>query len=69
MSPVGGLVYYISSPGSLAEAAASPVHALFYVAFMLASCALFSITWIEVGLTACLCGWVYGWMDGCHALQ
>lgn len=47
-SPVGGLVYYISPPHSLAEAAGNPVHTLFYVAFMLGACALFSITWIEV---------------------
>ena len=46
--PVGGLVYYITPPHSLTEAAANPVHTLFYVAFMLSACALFSITWIEV---------------------
>lgn len=46
--PVGGLVYYITPPHSLTEAAANPIHTLFYVAFMLAACALFSITWIEV---------------------
>lgn len=48
MHPVGGFVYYISPPGSLAEAATSPVHTLFYVGFMLGACALFSKTWIEV---------------------
>ena len=48
MHPVGGFVYYISPPASLAEAATSPVHTLFYVGFMLGACALFSKTWIEV---------------------
>ena len=48
MHPVGGLVYYISPPHSLAEVAANPLHALVYVAFMLSACALFSKTWIEV---------------------
>lgn len=48
MVPVGGLVYYITPPHSLSEAAANPIHTLFYVAFMLSACALFSITWIEV---------------------
>jgi len=48
MVPVGGLVYYISPPQSLAEAAANPLHTMMYVAFMLTVCALFSITWIEV---------------------
>ena len=48
MHPVGGLVYYISAPHSLAQVAANPLHALVYVAFMLGACALFSKTWIEV---------------------
>jgi protein transport protein SEC61 subunit alpha len=46
--PVGGLVYYITPPSSLAEMAANPFHALFYLTFMLTACALFSKTWIEV---------------------
>lgn len=46
--PVGGLVYYISPPSSLSDVAANPLHALFYLAFMLTACALFSKTWIEV---------------------
>lgn len=48
LSPVGGLVYYITPPSSLADVAANPFHALVYTAFMLAACALFSKTWIEV---------------------
>ncbi|WOL12785.1 protein transport protein Sec61 subunit alpha-like [Canna indica] len=35
------------SPG-LADMAANPFHALFYIVFMLSACALFSKTWIEV---------------------
>lgn len=46
--PVGGLVYYISPPSSLSDIAANPLHAIFYLAFMLTACALFSKTWIEV---------------------
>lgn len=46
--PVSGLVYYISPPRSLTEVADNPLHALFYLAFMLSACALFSKTWIEV---------------------
>lgn len=46
--PVGGIAYYISPPHSLAEIVADPFHALFYLVFILASCALFSKTWIEV---------------------
>jgi len=46
--PVGGLAYYVSPPTSLADIAYDPFHALFYMAFILTACALFSKTWIEV---------------------
>lgn len=46
--PVGGIAYYISPPHSLAEIIGDPFHAVFYLVFILASCALFSKTWIEV---------------------
>ncbi|VVA29358.1 PREDICTED: transport [Prunus dulcis] len=46
--PVGGLAYYVTAPSSLADMAANPFHALFYLVFMLSACALFSKTWIEV---------------------
>jgi len=45
---VGGLAYYVSPPQSLTEIVSDPVHALFYITFILAACALFSKTWIEV---------------------
>merc|ERR1711904_225653 len=46
--PVGGIVYYISPPNSFADIWEDPIHALFYVAFVLLSCALFSKMWIDV---------------------
>jgi len=46
--PVGGLVYYLSPPTSLAEIIADPIHAIIYVTFILTACALFSKTWIQV---------------------
>merc|ERR1719321_373588 len=46
--PVGGIVYYISPPHSFWEIWEDPIHAMFYVSFVLLSCALFSKTWIEV---------------------
>jgi len=46
--PVGGLAYYISPPHSFLDIWDDPIHALFYVAFVLISCALFSRTWIDV---------------------
>jgi len=46
--PVGGLAYYISPPGSMSAILVDPFRAIFYIAFILTSCALFSKTWIEV---------------------
>merc|ERR1712157_598538 len=46
--PVGGIAYYISPPSSFAEIIYDPFHAVFYLVFILTSCALFSKTWIEV---------------------
>lgn len=46
--PIGGLAYYISPPGTGSEIFADPFRALFYVAFVLTACALFSRTWPEV---------------------
>jgi len=46
--PVGGLAYYVSPPTTLAEIMYDPFHTIFYIAFILTSCALFSKTWIEV---------------------
>jgi len=46
--PVGGIAYYISPPHSFAEIIYDPFHAVFYLVFILTSCAIFSKTWIEV---------------------
>jgi protein transport protein SEC61 subunit alpha len=46
--PVSGLAYYISPPQSFTELFRDPIHAVFYLVFILSSCALFSKTWIEV---------------------
>lgn len=46
--PVSGLAYYISPPHTLGEIGRDPIHAIFYILFILASCAIFSKTWIEV---------------------
>merc|ERR1711959_613062 len=46
--PVGGLVYYIPPLHSFSDIWEDPIHAIFYVAFVLISCALFSKTWIDV---------------------
>merc|ERR1719379_879623 len=46
--PVGGLAYYISPPQSFTDIWDDPIHAVFYIFFVLTSCALFSKTWIDV---------------------
>jgi len=46
--PVGGLAYYISPPRQFIDMIYDPFHTLFYIAFVLGTCALFSKTWIEV---------------------
>merc|ERR1712087_414098 len=46
--PVGGLAYYMSPPTNFTDIWDDPIHAIFYVLFMLISCALFSKTWVDV---------------------
>jgi len=46
--PIAGIAYYISPPKSFAEIIYDPFHAVFYLVFILTSCAVFSKTWIEV---------------------
>ena len=42
------MAYYISPPRDLIDFVRDPLHALFYIAFVLISCALFAKTWIEL---------------------
>jgi len=46
--PVGGLAYYISPPVNTADILADPIRTLFYIAFVLTTCALFSKAWPDV---------------------
>jgi preprotein translocase SecY subunit len=45
----GGLLYYISSPGSLSAAAADPIRVLTYIAFWVLFSVLFAKLWVELG--------------------
>ncbi len=47
--PVGGLVYYVTAPLNVLEVLSEPLRALGYALALVAFCALFSITWLEVG--------------------
>lgn len=46
--PVGGLAYYISPPRDMVDFLRDPLHSLFYISFVLISCALFAKTWVEL---------------------
>lgn len=52
MIPVSGLAYYVSPPENLSEVVSDPLHSLFYVVFILGSCAIFSVTWLQVSGSA-----------------
>jgi preprotein translocase subunit SecY len=47
--PIGGLAYYVSSPGSLDAVIQAPIKALIYLAIVVTICILFSLTWLEIG--------------------
>jgi len=47
--PVGGLVYYVTSPHGLANVIERPDRALGYLGILIAFCIIFSLTWLEVG--------------------
>lgn len=47
MYPTGGIAYLLSPPYNMREIYTHPFHTIFYIAFMLISCALFSKFWIQ----------------------
>lgn len=49
--PVGGIAYYLTAPNTLYDLLTDPIHAIFYVMFVLTSCAMFSRLWISISKT------------------
>ncbi|MDI6805663.1 MAG: preprotein translocase subunit SecY [Candidatus Bathyarchaeia archaeon] len=49
LEPVGGLVYYVTAPHSLANALERPDRAIGYMIILIVFCIIFSLTWLEVG--------------------
>lgn len=47
MAATGGLAYYLSPPRTFAAITADPFHTLFYIAFVLGTCAFFSKIWVD----------------------
>ncbi|CAD2222760.1 protein transport protein SEC61 subunit alpha [Angomonas deanei] len=50
--PVGGLAYYLTAPATFYDLLADPIHAVFYITFVLTTCALFSRLWINISRTS-----------------
>jgi preprotein translocase SecY subunit len=48
-TPTGGVLYYITAPRSLDQAAADPVRAVVYVLFLTGIVTVFSRLWVELG--------------------
>lgn len=46
--PVGGLAYYLTPPHSVSDIVNNPLHAAFYITFMLTATGLFSYFWLQV---------------------
>ena len=51
MFPVGGFAHYMTAPQTFGEMLNEPIHAVFYITFVLTTCALFSKMWIEISKT------------------
>ena len=47
--PIGGLSYYVTSPGSITGVMADPVKAVVYLLIVIGFCVVFSLTWLEIG--------------------
>jgi protein transport protein SEC61 subunit alpha len=45
--PVGGLIYYITAPGSIKNMIQNPIHATIYILFTLVSCSLISRFYVD----------------------
>eukprot|EP01061_Rhynchopus_euleeides_P031483 TRINITY_DN52156_c0_g1_i1.p2 TRINITY_DN52156_c0_g1~~TRINITY_DN52156_c0_g1_i1.p2 ORF type:complete len:478 (+),score=216.33 TRINITY_DN52156_c0_g1_i1:90-1523(+) len=50
--PVSGIAYYVSPPQSFTDVIEDPIHVVFYIVFILTTCALFSKTWIGISKQA-----------------
>jgi protein transport protein SEC61 subunit alpha len=51
MFPVGGFAHYVTAPQTFGDMLNDPIHALFYITFVLTTCAMFSKMWIEINKT------------------
>jgi len=49
ITSVGGLAHYMTPPHGLINVAGEPVRALVYLAILVVFCAIFSLTWLEIG--------------------
>ncbi len=47
--PTGGLVYYMTSPQSVQETIADPVHSIIYLLYLIGMAVVFAKLWVEIG--------------------
>lgn len=47
-NPVGGLVYYLSSPNNIIQTMEEPYRSVIYVVAMVVSCAFFAVMWVDM---------------------
>lgn len=45
--PIGGLIYYITPPGSIKHIIQNPLHGIIYILFTLVSCSLISRLYVD----------------------
>jgi preprotein translocase subunit SecY len=48
-SPIGGLAYYLTPPGSLNQAMEEPIRSLFFILIMIILTVVFAKIWVEIG--------------------
>ena len=49
MAPIGGLAYYVTSPGTFEGITADPFKAIIYLLIIVGTCVAFSLIWLEIG--------------------
>ena len=49
ITPIGGIVYYVTAPTSFTSVMQDPWKAFGYLGILIVFCVIFSLTWLEVG--------------------
>ncbi|MDR2203588.1 MAG: preprotein translocase subunit SecY [Nitrososphaerota archaeon] len=49
ITSIGGLAHYVTAPSGIMNVYAEPIRALVYLGILVLFCAIFSLTWLEIG--------------------